>query len=219
MKPDFEIKKVKCYNVDCMEFMKIIPDNFYELAIVDPPYGIGAGSNNFKNGTSKGNTIGYREIDWDSIIPDKSYFTELKRISKHQIIWGGNYFAHLLEPSRGWIVWDKGTGKNSYADGELAYTSFDKVLKIIKKTWVGANAKDTVVRIHPTQKPVALYKWTLTKYAKFGDKILDTHGGSFSSACACLDMGFDIDICEIDKEYFDNAVNRLKNNVQEYLEF
>ena len=213
MKPDFEIKKVKCYNVDCMEFMKDVPDNYYELAIVDPPYGIGAENHagNKENGWTQ-----WVKKDWDNNTPDEQYYRELFRVSKNQIVWGGNYMTQFLPPKMGWIVWDKGQRNFSLADGELAWTSFNKALRIF--TFARAKALQEN-KIHPTQKPVQLYKWILTKYAKLGDKIIDTHGGSFSSACACMDMDFECDIMEIDKEYFDNAVNRLKNNVQEYLEF
>ena len=219
MKPDFEIKKVKCYNVDCMEFMKDVPDNYYELAIVDPPYGIGMDKTHFTTKSSKTDANNYGNKKWDSAVPNDDYFIELKRISKHQIIWGVNYFNNL---SGGRIVWDKDNGNSIHSDCELAYQSFTNSVRKVKIRWQGMlqqNMKEKEHRIHPTQKPVALYKWILTKYAKDGDKIIDTHGGSFSSACACLDMGYDIDICEIDKEYFDNAVERLKNNVQDYLEF
>ena len=223
MKPDFEIKKVKCYNVDCMEFMKIIPDNFYELAIVDPPYGIDKKiTNNNSKTKSKGNAfaIRYDKNRWDKNRPPRKYFDELKRISINQIICGANYFVDFLEISRGWIFWDKMGEKMSSVNNELIYSTFDVSIKTFQRCHgmdKGFLSDHKV--FHPTTKPTSLYKWLLINYAKEGDKIIDTHGGSFSSACACLDMGFDIDICEIDKEYFDNAVNRLKNNVQEYLEF
>jgi site-specific DNA-methyltransferase (adenine-specific) len=191
-----------------MEFMKDIPDNFYDLAIVDPPYGIDIETSGtyFKQFKTKG---------WDNAIPKPEYFEELKRISKNQIIWGGNYFLEYLGSAKCFLIWDKMIGEGmSFADGEMAWTSFKKPTRIKKILSRSENGK-----IHPTQKPIRLYKWLLTNYATNGDKIFDSHGGSFSSACACLDMGFDFDGCEIDKEYFQNAVERLKNNVQEYLNF
>ena len=216
MKPDFQIKKVKLYNCDNMIFMKEIPDNHYDLAIVDPEYGIGAGSINFKNGTSKTEKEYYRKNDWDLKPPPQEYFDELFRISKNQIIWGANYMIDkIVKPSMGWIYWDKMTGNSSYSDGELAFTSFDRALRSFRLH----TSQEQTNRIHPTQKPVALYKWILSKYAEKGNKIIDTHGGSCSLGCACMDMDFDIDICEIDKKYFDDAVNRLKNNVQDYFAF
>jgi len=240
MKPDFEIKKVKCYNVDCMEFMKDVPDNYYELAIVDPPYGIEI--------TKSGRLKRYNgnNANWDNNVPDKEYFIELMRISKHQIIWGGNYFLDYLGNTKCFLIWDKRQPDGlSFASAEFAWTNFNTVAKTFRKFPVGIDGGN---RIHTTQKPVILYKWILDKYAKckrcgglgYVDvptlkldcdvstcpvckgkkaKIIDTHGGSMSLGCACMDMDFDIDIMEIDKEYFDNAVNRLKNNVQEYLEF
>ena len=216
MNPDYQIKNVKLYNIDCMEFMKNIPDNYYDLAVVDPPYGIGQIKNNL-----------HGEIKWNDNVPDDSFFVELKRISKHQIIWGVNYFNNL---QGGRIIWNKlltPKYKKTFSHCEIAYCSLQKRTTIVNYQWSGNvqngsinwknNGADS--RIHPTQKPIDLYRWLLTNYAKEGFKIFDSHGGSFSSACACLDMGFDFDGCEIDREYFDNAVERLKNNVQDYLEF
>jgi site-specific DNA-methyltransferase (adenine-specific) len=213
MKPDYQIKNVKLYNCDCVEFMKDIPDNFYDLAIVDPPYGIGAENHagNKENGWTQ-----WEKKDRDKAIPLAEYWLELFRVSKNQIVWGGNYMTEYLPPKIGWIIWDKGQRGFSLADGEMAWTSFDKAMGIFTYARVKALQEG---KIHPTQKPKELYKWCLSKYAKSGDKIFDSHGGSFSSACACLDMGFEFDGCEIDKEYFQNAVERLKNNVQEYLNF
>jgi site-specific DNA-methyltransferase (adenine-specific) len=198
----------KFYNVDCMDIMKDIPDKYFELAIVDPPYGIGAGSEKFKNGTSK-NNIGYKIKDWD-ILPDEKYFNELFRISQNQIIWGGNYFITYLRNTKCFIVWDKLTGKNSYADAEIAWTSFDSPIKIYKKLWLGANAKNETPRIHPTEKPVALYRWLLQNYAKPGDKIIDTHSGSGSLACACHLEKFDFLAIEKDADYYKASCERLE---------
>jgi site-specific DNA-methyltransferase (adenine-specific) len=185
-----------------MEAMAKMKDKEFELAIVDPPYGIGV---------SMAKEIGYRGFnvfipkEWDKEIPNVEYFNELFRVSKNQIVWGGNYFH--LNPSRCFLIWDKGEGfkGRSYAEAELAWTSFDANVRIYKRDPLAKG--DYHGKIHPTQKPVALYKWLLTNYAKQGDKILDTHGGSMSIAIACELEGFDLDICEIDKEYFAAGVN------------
>ena len=192
-----------------MEYMKTVPDKYYELAIVDPPYGIGAG-NVERGGTQRGKACTkskvYEKKDWDSNAPDKPYFNELIRISKNQIIWGGNYFANNLNPSSCWIFWDKDNGENRYADGELAWTSFTTSVRKFKYRWAGMLQEKMGIskeeRIHPTQKPVALYKWLLKNYAKTGDKIFDSHVGSGSSRIACYDMGFDFTGCELDKDYY-----------------
>ena len=202
-----------------MELMARYPDNHFELAIVDPPYGIGAGGNSFKNGTSKNKTIGFKEDDWDTERPTKEYFKEVQRVSKNQIIWGGNYFADLLPPKMCWLFWDKGTGDNSYADGELAWTSFDKAVRKYKISWVGANANNGTPRIHPTEKPIQLYEWLLMNYAKEGDKILDTHLGSGSIALACHNLNFDLTACELDTEYYNAAMKRLKQHQQQLTMF
>ena len=196
------------YNIDCLEFMATCKDKQFDLAIVDLPYGIGVDKMTLGNGKHK---IQRGGANWDNEIPKAEYWSELFRISNNQIIWGGNYFTEYLQPSRCWILWDKGTGDNDYADGELAWTSFDKVLKIFKKTWVGANANNGTTRIHPTEKPVQLYKWLLKNYAKPGDTIFDSHLGSGSSRIACYDGGFDFIGCELDKEYFDASVKRFEN--------
>ncbi|MFN7609964.1 MAG: DNA methyltransferase [bacterium] len=194
--------------------MSGIDDKFFDLAIVDPPYGIGAGGKNFQSGTSNNSKI-YRENDWDSKPPDEAYFNELKRVSKNQIIWGGNYFLEFLGSCRCFIFWDKNQPMENYSDGELAWTSFDKVAKVFKKDWYGAIAKEReqLERIHPTQKPVALYKWLLKNYAKEGDKILDTHLGSGSIALACHDYKFELTATEIDAEYFKETCKRFSNHV------
>ena len=191
--------------------MAEMPDDYIDLAIVDPPYGIGAGSKSFINNYTANKNAGkfYRDNDWDKVRPTKEYFEELKRISKHQIVWGGNYFTDLLEPARCYIVWDKKTGDNSYADCELALTNIDGNARIYTKFWLGAHAKDGYDRIHPTQKPVKLYEWLLTNYAKEDDLILDTHMGSGSSYIACLDMGFDYIGFEIDTDYFKAIKDRV----------
>ena len=189
---------------DCMDYMAGLPDKAFELAIVDPPYGIGANKMQLGNGKKK---IYRGRADWDNTIPTAEYFEQLFRVSKNQVVWGGNYMTDFLKPTGAWLFWDKGTGENDFADGELAWTSYNGALRKITKGWVGANAKDGLERIHPTQKPIYLYRWILNRLAKEGFKILDTHGGSMSIAQACEIEGFDLDICEIDKEYFQAGVN------------
>ena len=205
-------------NEDNMLLMARYPDNYFDLAIVDPPYGIGESNKQRKNTPCKKwksakNNIQYIKKEWDSNIPDIKYFNELKRVSKNQIIWGGNYMTNYLEPKMGWIFWDKKTGESDFSDGELAWTSFDKALRKFEWLWSGFKKQQPEERLHPTQKPVALYKWILNKYAKEGDKILDTHLGSGSIAIACHDYGFELTACELDKEYFDKAMERINNHV------
>jgi site-specific DNA-methyltransferase (adenine-specific) len=191
------------YNKDCMEGMAQYPDKYFELAIVDPPYGIGMDGGNVGY---KGNN-NFIKKNWDSEIPNEKYFQELFRISKNQIIWGGNYFG--LSGTRCFLVWDKGEGfyNRTYSECELAWTSFDKNVRIFKHDPLAK--ADYKNKIHPTQKPIKLYKWLLTNYAKPGDKILDTHLGSGSSRIAAYDMGFDFVGFELDKEYFDASCKRF----------
>jgi site-specific DNA-methyltransferase (adenine-specific) len=200
------MKESNVYLEDCMIGMARYPDKYFDLAIVDPPYGIGASEMTMGTGKNKSYSKGK---NWDSKTPLLQFFIELFRISKNQIIWGGNYFTDKIPISRGWIYWDKLLNKNvSFADGELAWTSFDKVLKTAKVQYSGFLGADKQ-RIHPTQKPVALYKWLLHNYAKQGDKILDTHLGSGSSRIAAYDMGFDFTAFELDKEYFEAQEKRF----------
>ena len=197
-----------------MQFMRNIPDKYYDLAIVDPPYGIGEdGAKNHSRG-KLAKAKKYNDKKWDREIPHYTYFDELRRVSIHQIIWGGNYF--YLGKTNCWIVWDKLNGDNDFADCELAWTSFNSAVRKFEYRWAGmlqGNMKNKEIRIHPTQKPVALYKWLLDKYAKQGDKILDTHGGSMSISIACHDYGFDLDLCELDKDYFESGKKRLENHM------
>jgi len=198
-------------NMDCMELMKEFEDNHFDLAIVDPPYGIGESGKKRGMGTScmAGE---YTVKDWDKEAPKKEYFEELCRVSKNQIIWGANYYPHLLKPSMGWIFWDK-VASGDFSDGELAYTSFNKALKKFEFAWMGMRQGDMSkkeIRIHPTQKPVRLYTWLLQNYAKDGDKILDTMVGSASSLIACHQLGFDVVGCELDEEYYNLAQQRIK---------
>lgn len=204
----------KLYNMDCVEGMKQFPDKYFDLAIVDPPYGINLkGANVYKN-KSDSNTV--FNTEWDKSIPDKAYFEELMRVSKEQIIWGGNHFLNHLGDCKAPIIWDKLNGDSPYADGEMAWTSkgLPRNLKIWKHQWCGAfkDSERGVEKVHPTQKPVALYKWLLMNYAKSGDKILDTHVGSASSLIACYDMGFDYIGFEIDEEYYNAAQKRIAEN-------
>jgi site-specific DNA-methyltransferase (adenine-specific) len=196
--------KITITNEDNMLLMARYPDNYFDLAIVDPPYGIDINSSgtHFKEK--------YEIKDWDKATPNDEYFKELKRVSKNQIIWGGNYFLDRLGNCKCFIVWDKKIAEDmSFAMCEMAWTSFKNGAKIYNKTATQLN------RIHPTQKPVELYKWLLDKYAKENDKILDTHLGSGSIAIACHDYGFELTACELDKEYYDKAIQRIQNHVSQ----
>ena len=185
------------HNVDCMIGMSEYPDKHFDLAVVDPPYGINASEMTMGSGKNKKYKKGKF---WDKKKPDEIYFTELFRVSKNQIIWGGNYF--ILPISKCWIFWDKGIyGDTDFADGELAWTSFDKVLRIAKIRYRGILGSDDI-RIHPTQKPVKLYDWILTHYAKPGMNILDTHVGSGSSRIAADKHGLDFIGYELDLDYW-----------------
>ena len=207
---------IELLHCDCMEYMATVPDKYFDLAIVDPPYGINA-ANIFsgeerRSGNGVANKTAFVKKDWDIEPPKKQYFDELMRISKNQIVWGANYMSHLLPPSMGWIVWDKDNGTTKFSDAELAFSSFEKALRIYKYTWNGmiqGDMKNKETRIHPTQKPVALYEWLLTNYAKKGQRILDTHLGSGSSAIAAHYFGVDFVGCELDKDYFDAAKARF----------
>ena len=219
---------IQLFNADCMAVMANYPDKYFDISVVDPPYGIGvpkqANLKGYKGrlslderiqknrlnqvaGKLKGRALTTLNCGWDDSIPSQEYFDELFRVSKNQIIWGGNYFQ--LPPTRGVIVWDKVQPWENFSQVEIAWTSFDMPAKLFKLD------NRTGDKIHPTQKPVALYKWLLSKYAKAGDKILDTHGGSMSSVIACIDGGFDMVCSELDKDYFDAAVNRINNHVRQ----
>jgi len=204
------------HNIDNMAFMKDLPDNYYDLAICDPEYGIGADKKN--NGkTSKSHEIkSLAKIksyngNWDSKPADEKYFTELKRVSKNQIIWGVNYYDYGLKGGR--IYWKKNVTMPTYSSGELAYCSLINSIVEFEFTWHGmlqGNMKNKEVRIHPTQKPVALYRWLLQNYAKTGDKIFDSHVGSGSSRIACYELGFDFEGCELDKDYWTDQEDRFE---------
>ena len=218
--------KIEITNEDNMQLMARYPDNYFELAIVDPPYGIGqpkqSNLKGYNNRTSlekrlqknrlnqgsgklKDRVLNNSNCEWDNNIPNNKYFDQLIRVSKNQIIWGGNYFD--LPPTRCVICWDKCQPWENFSQWEMAWTSFDNPASLFKFD------NRTGGKIHPTQKPVVLYKWLLDKYAKEGDKILDTHLGSGSIAIACHDYGFDLTACEKDKDYFNDGIKRVKNHV------
>ena len=194
-----------------MLLMSRFPDNYFNLAIVDPPYGIGIdGQKKSVNKNPKHNRKEHVKKSWDDSIPSKEYFDELFRVSKNQIIWGGNYFTEFLRPTKAWIFWYKGQNDLTMSDGEMAWTSFETVTRQVEINRAQLITQHT---FHPTEKPYKLYKWILDKYAKEGDKILDTHLGSGSIAIACHDYGFNLTACELDKEYFDKAMERLNNHM------
>ena len=229
--------KITITNEDNMELMARYPDNYFDLAIVDLEYGIGASKPSIKPNTVKqknGKALSvkqsnYAHKDWDFKKSPEEYFIELKRVSRNQIIWGGNYYG--LEG--GYLVWDKLNGNSDQFDCELAWLSFSKRTDLVYYMWSGmfhgekcsqdirealrqkGDKSKNQKRIHPTEKPIELYKWILDKYAKEGDKILDTHLGSMSIAIACHDYGFELTGCELDKEYFDKGVQRVKNHVSQ----
>jgi len=197
---------INLYNQDCLPAMKEMPDKAYDLAIVDPPYGIGVNHSMGRRSGEKASP--FKPCRWDSSSPGREYFDELFRVSANQIIWGANHFMDLIcRRSSCWIVWDKLFSEDvSFASVELAFTSLDSVAKRIALSSARKNG------IHPTQKPVRLYKWLLQNYAKPGDKILDTHGGSGSICIACDIIGFDLDWYEIDVDYFQAAKERLERH-------
>jgi len=233
----------EAFNSDCIEGMKQYPDKHFDLAIVDPPYGINVitgrsfgdplrKDGTIRHGVDKRNgakivrrASSYTKKDWDKVPPNKTYFKELMRVSKNQIIWGANHFISKIPyDSPAWIIWDKVNGSNDFADCEMAWTSFKKATRLFSFMWNGmlqgssmngrimeGNVSKREKRLHPTQKPVALYDWLLHNYAKEGDKILDTHLGSGSSRIAAFKRGFDFTAFEIDKEYFDKQEKRFND--------
>jgi site-specific DNA-methyltransferase (adenine-specific) len=199
-------------NEDNMELMSRYPDGYFDLAIVDPPYGLGYRL--LKGGTKGGmgtmrNLADEKVTTWDDKIPPPEYFTELQRVSKNQIIWGGNYFLDYLGKTDGFVVWDKMNGTNPMSDAELAWQNIKGTTRMFR--WHHFSGERTT-KMHPTQKPIQLYKWLLTNYANEGDKILDTHLGSGSIAIACHDLEYDLTACELDKEYYDAAMKRINNH-------
>jgi len=208
-----DLLDIRC--MDCMELMAQYPDKHFGIAIVDPPYGIGEDGKKNHSRSSKAAAQEYTPKAWDRQTPPAEYFEELRRVSKDQIIWGANHFMEkVMRGSPSWIIWDKENGENDFADAELAYTSHKKAARIFRFRWAGmlqGDMKNKEKRIHPTQKPVALYSWILSNYAKPGDTILDTHMGSGSIAIACHYAGHHLTACELDEEYFDAACERITN--------
>jgi len=212
MKPTKEYNgrsRIRMYHCDCMDLMKT---GTWDLAIADPPYGYGDKKTEILNFRQK-----EQHRDWNTA-PNEDYFNALFGISENQIIWGGNYFPFIWNfGGRCFIYWHKGNPVKNFADGELAWTSFDQNAKQIDFRYYGnlEGKTSSGVKFHPTQKPVQLYKWLLTNYAKEGDTIFDSHGGSMSIAIACWDLGFDLDICELDTDYFNDAVKRFENHISQ----
>lgn len=203
------MSKSEVFNEDCMIGMRRYPDKYFDLAVVDPPYGIGMDGGCIGY---KGNNV-FEKKGWDKKTPDKEYFEELFRVSKNQVIWGGNYFC--LPPTRCFLIWDKGAGfrGRTYAEAELAWTSFDQNVRIFERDPL-CNG-DYKGKIHPTQKPVALYSWIFSRYAKTGDKILDTHLGSGSSRIAAYEQDLDFVGFEIDKQYFEAQEERFQTHISQ----
>ena len=194
-------------NMDCMEGMKLYPDKFFDFAIVDPPYGIGQDWKKRNNNRNRYPETTYK----NETVPNAAYFEELRRVSKHQIIWGYNYYTDYLGSTNYLIVWDKSTNGSFYSEGEIAFSSKKVPLKIFRSPWDGYRMGRETGRkkIHPHQKPIELYEWILNNYASPGDKILDTHCGSAASLVACYNLGFDFVGFEIDEEYYQKALKRL----------
>ena len=204
----------KVFNIDCLEYMKTLPDKYFDLCIADPPYGIGEdGVKNHSRG-KLAKAKQYTPKEWDKATPNIEFFDEMLRVSKNAIIWGANHFISKIPyDSSCWIVWDKDNGKTDFADCELAWTNFKTSVRKFKYKWQGMlqeNMKNKEIRIHPTQKPVALYSWILDNYAKEGDKIFDPFLGSGSSRIAAYMKGFDFYACELDKEYYDLQEKRFR---------
>ena len=212
-------------NEDNMQLMARYKDNYFDLAIVDPPYVIGFGAFNRTNKASDGTRVKadkYKNSNWDDGIPTQEYFKELFRVSKNQIIWGGNYFPFIWSyGGKGFIYWHKGNPVPNFADGELAWTSFNKVAKQFNYRYYGNLEGNTSAseKHHPTQKPIQLYEWLLDNYAEKGNKILDTHLGSGSIALACHNRKFELTACELDKDYFEASTKRLKKHQQQLTMF
>ena len=209
IEPTDKIGRITLYNADCMEVMKTFKDKQFDLAIVDPPY---------MDGDNKAlNTLGTNRTKYNietfNIAPKQDYFDELFRVSKNQVVWGGNYFTDFLPVSRCWLMWDKIQDLEQFSDFELAWTSFDKVAKKYTKVSKGGFLTNGTIdqKIHPTQKPVGLYSWIMKNYAKEGDTILDTHFGSLSIGIACEKLGFELTAIELDKDYYRMAKQRLLN--------
>lgn len=217
---------INLHHADCMEFMKDLPDNYYDLAVVDPPYGLGESNKKFDSRSKLGNSGKYKKKEWDSVPPQEDYFYLIRKKSKELVVFGANHFIDQMPfntSSPCWIVWDKDNGLTDYADCELAWTTFGTAVRRFKFRWQGMlqqDMKNKEERIHPTQKPVALYEWILKNYAKEGQRILDTHGGSMSIAIA-LDkvnkmdkMNLTLDLTELDEDYFKAGTERVKEQTK-----
>jgi site-specific DNA-methyltransferase (adenine-specific) len=221
----YETESLDLRLADCMDVMREFPDGHFDLAIVDPPYGIGIDKDFGKSaGEIKGGKTGFCKAartkfhfsDWDKSSPHADYFIEIARVSNNQIVWGANHFGNM-PPSPCWIVWDKHTN-GFFADCELAWASFGTAVRRFSFTWNGllqGDMKNKEKRIHPTQKPVALYKWLLANYAKPGQRIIDTHLGSGSHAIACHYFGVHLTACEIDPDYFSASIERIERETRQ----
>lgn len=211
------IKSATILNVDCMEYMRSLPNKFFDLAVCDPPYGIGENGDRNASRGKLATAKNYKSFaGGDREPPPKEYFSELQRATKNQIIWGANHFIDRIAiPSSCWIVWDKVTGNSDFADSELAWTSFKTAVRNFRFQWSGmlqGDMKNKELRIHPTQKPVKLYEWILTNYAKPGQTIFDSHMGSGSSAIAAINLGFEYVGCELDADYYAAACKRIEQH-------
>jgi site-specific DNA-methyltransferase (adenine-specific) len=203
---------------DCLEEMKKIPDKSIDLVLTDPPYGINRDKQAMGRGGGIAKHIDYGKYDWDNKIPDKVYFNEMMRISKNQVIFGGNYFVEYLKNSPCWIFWDKNNGETDFADGELAWTSFTTAVRKIKYTWSGmlqGNMKEKDFRQHPTQKPVSIMRWILEKYSQKGQSIIDPFMGSGTTGVACKELGRNFIGIEIEPKYFEIAQRRINQATTE----
>ncbi|MCT4253707.1 site-specific DNA-methyltransferase [Elizabethkingia anophelis] len=220
-------EKITITNEDNMELMARYPDGYFDIAIVDPPYFSGPEKRKYYGNAV--NKLNIKRVDYSPLensweLPTAEYFSELFRVSKQQIIWGCNYYAEFI-PNVGRIVWDKVNGESSFSDAEIASSSFHNSVRLFRFMWNGmmqgcdfegnmqGDKKLNEKRIHPTQKPVALYKWLLDKYAKTGNKILDTHLGSGSIAIACHDYGYELTACELDEKYYSSALKQIKCHI------
>jgi site-specific DNA-methyltransferase (adenine-specific) len=207
-------------NADCLDILRQLPDKCIDLVLTDPPYGIGVNKKSvILDGTIQGKGFGARRSnfakkDWDDAIPQKEIFDEIFRVSKNQILWGGNYFAEYLHNSSCWIVWNKDNGTNDFADCELAYTSFKSAVRMFEYRWNGClqgNMKEKEIRIHPTQKPLPLFQWCLQNYSKEGDLVLDCFSGSGTTAVACHNLKRRFICIEKDPEYWAASTKRLED--------
>ena len=213
---EMQLQMNKIHNVDCLDFMRQVPDNYFDLVLTDPPYGIGA----YANGTMGGGVLAkqstYKKTTWDSNIPTLEVFQEICRVSKNQIVFGGNYFSELLPSSKSFLIWDKQQHLDNFSQCEYIWTSLNLLPKIFQTNKLEpyeCNIYNTIKRIHPTQKPIRLYEWILSICAKPNDLILDTHCGSASSLIACENLGFKYIASELDKDYYEQSLERLKTHL------